>query len=85
MPRTYRAILRGDRIEWIDQPPKYQQPTTVDVTLVEEAAEMAATRGAAMAEALEALARAGGLSSISDPVAWQRDVRQDRSLPQRET
>jgi hypothetical protein len=37
-------------------------------------------RGRRMAEALEALAATQGLNAIADPVAWQRDVRQDRSL-----
>lgn len=85
MARTYKAILRGDRVEWIDPPPKCQEGTPVHITLLEEAAAMSDARSRAMAEALEALARAGGLSSIPDPSTWQRDIRQDRSLPQRET
>jgi hypothetical protein len=30
---------------------------------------------------LEQLAEIGGVSSISDPVEWQRNTRQDRKLP----
>lgn len=85
MARAYKAILRRDRVEWIDPPPKCDEATPVYITLVAEAAEMSASRGPAMAEALEALARTGGLPSVPDPVAWQRDIRQDRLLPERKT
>jgi hypothetical protein len=37
-------------------------------------------RGAQIAAILQEIADAGGLG-IRDPVAWQRDVRQDRVLP----
>ena len=30
---------------------------------------------------LEQLAEMGGVSSIKDPVEWQREIRQDRNLP----
>ena len=30
---------------------------------------------------LEQLAKIGGISSIEDPVEWQRTIRQDRKLP----
>jgi hypothetical protein len=34
--------------------------------------------------AIEALSAQGGISSISDPVAWQKEQRTDRPLPGRE-
>jgi hypothetical protein len=85
MARTYKAILRGDRIEWVDAPPAAVQPTPVQVTVMDEAAEIPERRGHEMAQALEALAKTGGLSDISDPVEWQRELRRDRSLPGRES
>ena len=30
---------------------------------------------------LEQLAKCGGIGSIEDPVAWQRQIRKDRQLP----
>jgi hypothetical protein len=30
---------------------------------------------------LEQLAQIGGISSIEDPVEWQRDIRQERKMP----
>jgi hypothetical protein len=84
MLRTYKAVLRGDRIEWIDAPPRGQRPVPVHVTLLEdEAASPAAVRGQQMARALQALADAGGLTGIPDPRAWQREVRRERPLPGR--
>jgi hypothetical protein len=85
MFRTYKALLRGTRIEWIDHPMIPAHPVPVHVTLLEEEAiDAAAARGRGMAAALEALAEAGGLSAIPDPLRWQREQRQDRVLPGRE-
>lgn len=84
MPHTYRAVLHGNRIEWLDSPPAPGRPVPVQITLLEnEAVEPSMLRGQAMARVLEALAQGGGLSTITDPVAWQREVRQDRPLPGR--
>jgi hypothetical protein len=85
MAKTYKAILRGDRIEWLDVSPARAQSTAVEITVLEEGAEVSQRRGHEMAQALEALAKTGGLSDISDPVEWQRELRRDRSLPGRES
>ncbi len=37
-----------------------------------------------MAEALEELARRDAFAEIDDPVAWQRKLRSERVLPDRE-
>lgn len=86
MLRTYKALLRGNRIEWIDRPTVSERAIPVYVTLLEEEAPVpAAARGLEMAQALETLAAEGGLSAISDPIAWQREQRRDRALPERES
>ncbi|MDB5356185.1 MAG: hypothetical protein JWN24_2638 [Phycisphaerales bacterium] len=36
-----------------------------------------------MAAALKQIADMGGLPSIGDPAAWQKDTRKDRELPGR--
>lgn len=41
-------------------------------------------RRRAIREALENLAAIGAFSDIEDPVAWQREIREDRPLPGRE-
>ncbi len=43
--------------------------------------ENVAGRRRQLAAALEALRRLGTFADIADPVAWQREVRQDRPLP----
>ncbi len=89
MPSTYNAELTGDTIHWSDEVPKEVvtgQPVPVQVTILDESSPQSQrqVRGQQMAAALERLAQSSALSSIADPVAWQRDVRQDRGLPGRD-
>jgi hypothetical protein len=85
--RTYRALLRGDRLEWLEEAPESQTnaPLRVHVTVLEQElpAEVHA-RGHAMAALLEKLAERRTFSAITDPVKWQRELRQERILPGRE-
>jgi len=85
MLRRYKAILHGDYVEWLDQRPEQTQPLPVHITLREDTPlEPAPEQGRMMAEALAALATRGTFAAITDPIAWQRDVRHDRPLPARE-
>jgi hypothetical protein len=85
--RTYRAVLRGNQVEWIDTPPDPEGPTPVSITLhipqPQSDEERRAQRQLAV-DALNELAAAGGIASIPDPAAWEREIRQDRPLPGRE-
>jgi hypothetical protein len=83
--RTYTALLRGDRLEWLGEAPESQTdaPLRVHVTIIEPVVEGHA-RGPAMAALLEKLAARGTFAAIPDPVTWQRELRQDRALPGRE-
>ena len=84
MSRTYRAVLHSDQVQWLGKPPPHTDPVPVQITLVEEAPlEPAHEPGRAMAEALALLADRGTFASITDPVAWQREVRHERALPDR--
>lgn len=84
--RTYRALLRRDRLEWLGETPEPQTdaPLSVHVTVLEQEppAEVHA-RGHAMAALLEKLAERRTFSAITDPVRWQRELRQERVLPGR--
>jgi hypothetical protein len=84
---TYRALLHGDRLEWLEEAPESQTdaPLRVHVTVLEQElpAEVHA-RGHAMAAILEKLAERHTFAAITDPVRWQRELRQERSLPGRE-
>jgi hypothetical protein len=85
MLRTYKAILHGDHVEWVDQRPEQTQPVPVHITPLEDAQLVPAPkRGRLMAEALAALASRGTFAAITDPVAWQQDLRHERTLPTRE-
>jgi hypothetical protein len=86
MVRAYRALLRGNSLEWIGEAPERSEgyPTAVEVTVLEERYPAEArSRGEEMAATLDKLADNGAISDITDPIAWQRDLRQDRPLPGR--
>jgi hypothetical protein len=87
MLQTYRALLKGDRLEWTDAAPGDVDTTDgveVYVTIVGNGIGSDASDGKSMAPALQNLAASGALSEISDPLAWQREQREDRSLPGRD-
>lgn len=84
MERVYNAILRGDRVEWIDEVPEGTDSARVQIVLAQEEQDTSQARGEAMARALEALADRGGIRAIAEPGDWQREVREDRPLPYRE-
>jgi len=85
--RTYKALLRGDRLEWLGEAPEPQTdaPLSVHVTVLEqEPPAEGQARGYAMAALLEKLADRRTFSAITDPVRWQRELRQERGLPGRD-
>jgi hypothetical protein len=91
MLQTFEAKLTGNQLEWIDEIPelidKTYQPISVYVTFreakpIEESDAL--RKKQRIAEALEKLAAMDAVADITDPVAWQREVRQDRPLPFRE-
>jgi hypothetical protein len=84
MRNSYRAVLKGNQLEWTDPGPVDLNPEqAVEVTILEEP-DQTADRGKRMAEALEKLAASDAFSEISDPSEWQREIRKDRPLPGRE-
>lgn len=82
MLKTFKAWLRGGRLEWIGEIPEVgEQTLPVHVTFLEDKPILEAkTRGRRMAEILENLA-ATKVMSDTDPVLWQRQIRQDRAMP----
>lgn len=87
MHPTYKAVLRGDRLEWSDEVPEQirsQAKVAVFVTIVGDTSQVEESRGRRMADALARLAARGGPVSIDDPSAWQREQREERPLPGRE-
>jgi len=89
MLNTYKAILRGNHLEWTGDAPKHltqEDAVMVYVTILNEPVVVPAVtqQGQRMAVALEQLAAINALKEITDPAAWEREVRQDRSLPDRD-
>lgn len=78
---TYRAVVAGDRIEWIDGSPGPGR-LEVRVSLLSPSPGHARRRESAIA-ALERLASLGGIGGIDDPAGWQRQLRDERPLPGR--
>lgn len=74
---TYKAILRGNRLEWRDERPEGLSPERelpVIVTILDEPDSPG--QGAMMADALRQLAEAGGVRGTEDPLQWERDSRE---------
>jgi hypothetical protein len=88
MPSTLRAVIQGDHIQWEDDPGKLLpegQPINVLVTILDSADQTSnEEKGARRIAALQKLAALGAFSDITDPVAWQREIRKDRDLPGRQ-
>lgn len=84
MLTTYKAVLRGDRLEWMGTAPhgrRREDPVEVEVRILPKTS---ARSGEKMAAALEKLAKMDADTAIVDPVDWQREMRRDRPLPGRE-
>ena len=80
MMRTYKAKLTGNQLEWTEDTPSLVPERDAEVFVIFLQNNDRARRVAA----LESLAAMGGIKSIPDPSAWQREIRQDRPLPGRE-
>jgi hypothetical protein len=88
MLATYKAILKGNHLEWREEAPEplpRDRELAVMVTILDEPASPGQPgRGSRMAEALERLAKAGGIREIDDPLKWERDLRREPPLPGRD-
>ena len=88
MLTTYKATLKGNCLEWEDGIPAHlakEKTVKVYVTILDESEipPVVAGQGERMAAALEQLAAGNALRDVTDPMAWQREVRRDRPLPDR--
>ena len=81
MLKTYNAILNQNRVQWLNETPKINlgNPIQVQITLLEET-EIIKSNGQKMAEALKKVSENNIFAKI-DPLQWQQEIRQDRSLP----
>lgn len=87
MLEKYRATIHGNVVDWHGDSPsalKVYGEVTVEMTVVPTTSKWKKPDVEKMVEALEGLAALGGIKSIPDPVAWQREIRKDRPLPGRD-
>jgi len=82
MLQTFRAWLRGNQLEWVDEVPDVgDRLLQVHVTVLDEGAIVEPhKRGQQMAEILEKLANSTSVMDNIDPLRWQQETRQDRSV-----
>lgn len=86
MLNTYRAILRGQTLEWLNEKPENlsrNRPVNVHVTILEDNETPLPAQGQQMAAILEQLAQIQSSFATLDPLDWEREIRQDRELPGR--
>ena len=89
MLTTLKAVVHGDRIEWLEAsedafPPA--QSVTALITPLQPRVDKAASSGQRVERrlaALKSLASINAFSGVSAPDRWQREIREDRDLPGR--
>ncbi len=88
MLTSYRAILKGDRVEWLNSEAPKLKPGSeilVDITILGQQGELAtdAIRVSQIGDVLNRLAGIDAFAEIDDPATWERQIREDRELPNR--
>lgn len=85
MATTYKAILTGDRLQWLGEAPETNGGIPVEVTVTRAPAPLDEdARRRQLIAAMDALVASGVAENFGDPIEWQREVRKDRPLPGRE-
>ncbi len=85
MKRAYKAILHGDKVEWLDGAPDADGPVPVEITVeAGSSSEPTDEESEPVSELFQELADMGAFADIEDPVAWQQEIRKDRPLPFRD-
>lgn len=87
MLETYKATIHGNTIEWEAEKPDgvtNKDGLKVEVTVLYGNNKLPKSDGDKMADALAQIAARGGIKTIPDPLAWQREIRKDRPLPGRD-
>ncbi len=85
MKRAYKAILHGDKVEWLDGAPDADGPMPVEITIeAGSSSEPTDEESEPVSELFQELADMGAFADIEDPVAWQQEIRKDRPWPFRD-
>lgn len=88
MLQTYSAILENNHLQWTNEEPETQndgRPVTVLVTILDEVSgNNLPAKKEKLLQVMARMADRNSLSTITDPVAWQQEIRADRNQPGRE-
>ena len=89
MINSYKARIVGEHIDWLCVPPSglsRRKTVTVDVMVLDTilTASAKVQQGKKLAEILSKLADMNAIPEMSDPSAWQREIRDERLLPGRD-
>ena len=88
MDHGYDAIMRGDTLEWTGARPvglPQDEAIAVEVVLkTVQSLDAEEERKRRLGEALDSVVKLNPFRDMDDPVAWQREMRVDRSLCGRE-
>ena len=79
------TLLRKDKVEWLEETPAMDGPVPTYIVVLDNLDVRHPDNSGAIAVAmLEILADKKAFDEIEDPVAWQREIRKDRTLPGRD-
>ncbi len=88
MSQTYKAIIRGNQVEWLNGAPNLDDDLRVDITIPEQKSSRAGIsdeeRRRSLLDTLNKLVASGVAEKFGDPIEFQREARKDRPLPGRE-
>ena len=96
MIQTYRALLQGNRLEWLEEIPELivgeaSIPVHVTIDTQDKTEDKTGNKTGDEKERqkrvlliLEQISQTGAFSEIQDASAWQRQIRIDRPLPNRD-
>ena len=85
MLKTYEAIFDHGNVRWLDKPPDAEGArllVTVLSSVKPAATEVMPPKS--LEDALKAAVLLNPYRDVVDPVAWQRDIRNERALPGRD-
>jgi hypothetical protein len=87
MLKTYEAIYDHGNVRWLDTPPDAEGARLLVTVLPSGTVKPAATGvmpAKSLEDALKAVVLLNPYRDAVDPVAWQRDIRNERALPGRD-
>lgn len=87
MLQTYEAIYEHGKVRWLDAPPDMNEARLLVTVLsgtVAKSGGPETAHGRDLADALKDAVLLNPYRDVADPIAWQREVRNDRVLPGRD-